>query len=984
MLIVSLLCGMSAGGCVMGQPAEPLFATVGSSYFCGRVQFTITGPTTVTPDWPDRPCNGNPPLAILDAGPMGWDEANGRTLTMPLRIVNRGIEPVQLPVRLILPVNGKTVLNPFETPNSTMIPLNADSTRADGTKVWLVGISGTMGPGDSTAISTVLFQINSPVTEGRFAFTISGETAEAFPAVAPDSTPEWFAHDTSLAAEGYVKRVVAVLFKASSTPSQRMAVVQGIGGTVIGGSVVSGQEGWYLLLVPTASNWESLRNVVELLRANTAVQEAVRVSRLSRLWRLPKDGDRWRDTSWRKGPNLAGASRPTWALEQINAPLAWGCTVGSDSTVIGVLDHGFDTLDLRLAAASSILPSSTRHGFLVSSLIAAKGDNQIGMTGVMWRGTIVAKDLDNPSAFPNDVAYTHNLASRLQAAVGAGAVIVNISVGLQFTPFVFPDSVLEELSKDAFRAVLPTTTRLASVDSLPLLVIAAGNEPMDAKFTGYPRLAENHPQHVIVVGYAAHPVDLGGGAMLYGKAFGSPFGPLVSIYAPGQDIWAVTSTGQDTSVSGSSFAAPLVSGIAGLLKSFKPSLTPQELRQHILDGAADRGASVLHVSTPPKTLYLADAFAALTRVARSQQAPLCGNRIFVDAQNRVQVQRSSPTNLQQIWQGTAGADSIRAVYSYHGGRRVGFFSDALGDRILTFNNGSWSPVPWTPSPPGDLSGSWYSMRRRVHDGDSDVVVLKTPVPGGTNLDVILRGASLPGRPLVSIPIAHLVPSGDSEPSTRSAHYDTTGHFTGWSYGTPRNVSSYETISPGGGRAEPRAVPSPMGDRFLVLVNRFTVSFQGWSIWFPSPASTVKDGQNTFEFRTPSFAVASQRAEIYSVPWAGGTPQPPVRTAQDSTIERMGLSEDGAELVVAIGRYSSGSGSSDPYAGCAIQYWSAAAPFGLRNSFPTVLHVCNSFAEDAGGFAAVIAGGSLSDPIRPSNGFRPRPAVEPETFVRNKR
>ena len=266
-----------------------------------------------------------------------------------------------------------------------------------------------------------------------------------------------------------------------------------------------------------------------------------------------------------------------------------------------------------------------------------------------------------------------------------------------------------------------------------------------------------------------------------------------------------------------------------------------------------------------------------------------------------------------------------------------------------------------------------------------MVVLKTPVAGGTNLDVILRGASLPGRTLVTIPISHLVPGGDSEPSTRVAHYDTTGHFTGWNNGNLRNVTSYETISPGGGKAEPHGVPSPMRDRFLVLVNRFTVSFQGWSIWFPGVGSTVKDGQNTFEFRTPGFAVTSQRAVIYSVPWAGGTPQPPVRTAQDSTIERMGISEDGAELVVAIGRYSSGLGSSDPYAGCAFQYWSTAAPFGLRNSFPTAGHVCNSFgAEDAGGFAAVIAGSSLNDTVRPSNGFRPNPTIDRRTFIRNRR
>jgi hypothetical protein len=137
-----------------------------------------------------------------------------------------------------------------------------------------------------------------------------------------------------------------------------------------------------------------------------------------------------------------------------------------------------------------------------------------------------------------------------------------------------------------------------------------------------------------------------------------------------------------------------------------------------------------------------------------------------------------------------------------------------------------------------------------------------------------------------------------------------------------------------------------------------MTFQGWGNWIPALGATVKDGQYTAEFRSGGHAAASQRAEIYSVPWGGGTAQL-VRQAQDSTIERMGVSEDGAELVVAIGRYGSATGPSYPYANCEFQYWGAVGSLPVKNSFPTVPHVCRWFNENAGGFSAVVAGMGLT-------------------------
>jgi hypothetical protein len=85
-----------------------------------------------------------------------------------------------------------------------------------------------------------------------------------------------------------------------------------------------------------------------------------------------------------------------WALELINAPEGWDYTIGSSDVTIGVIDFGFDAAheDLIMNIGSwydDIDGSSLHidHGTMVSSIIAAEGNNNIGMTGVMWEANLL-------------------------------------------------------------------------------------------------------------------------------------------------------------------------------------------------------------------------------------------------------------------------------------------------------------------------------------------------------------------------------------------------------------------------------------------------------------------------------------------------------------------------------------------------------------------------------------------------------------------
>ncbi len=149
----------------------------------------------------------------------------------------------------------------------------------------------------------------------------------------------------------------------------------------------------------------------------------------------------------------------------------------------------------------------------------------------------------------------------------------------------------------------------------------------------------------------------------------------------------------------------------------------------------------------------------------------------------------------------------------------------------------------------------------------------------------------------------------------------------------------------------------MGDRLLVLVNVTSVNFLGWAApgegWVPAAGSTVVDGHNTAELRGPVFNPLSKTAQLYSLPWAGGNTSQPVKQVAGRTIERLGISEDGSEVIIGLGPFGSGSGAMYPYASCEFQYLDGGT-YAMKNTFATGTHVCRE-NNHAGSFSAVIAG-----------------------------
>jgi subtilisin family serine protease len=129
------------------------------------------------------------------------------------------------------------------------------------------------------------------------------------------------------------------------------------------------------------------------------------------------------------------------------------------------------------------------------------------------------------------------------------------------------------------------------IDSGVVLAVAAGNDSSDASSTSPARV-----EQAITVA-ASDNADA--------QASFSNFGPIVDIYAPGQDItsaWNDSDTGTDT-ISGTSMATPHVAGAAALYLSANPDAAPADVAKALTTAGTPDKITNPGEGTPNILLY---------------------------------------------------------------------------------------------------------------------------------------------------------------------------------------------------------------------------------------------------------------------------------------------------------------------------------------------------------------------------------------------
>ncbi|MBN1185086.1 MAG: S8 family serine peptidase [Bacteroidales bacterium] len=204
------------------------------------------------------------------------------------------------------------------------------------------------------------------------------------------------------------------------------------------------------------------------------------------------------------------------------------------------------------------------HGTMVSGLIAAVRNNGIGINGVADSVKIMAI-----RTIPDGDEYDKDVAHAIIYAVDNGANIINMSFGKQFSP---QKQFVDEAIKYA--------------DAHNVLMIhAAGNDGINNdSITHYPHFVYNDgakAQAFINVGASTRD-----GEKMLAASFSNYGKTTVDIFAPGHNIAAIYPGNKYSSASGTSFAAPIMSGIAALVWSYYPNLTALELKEILLASAS--------------------------------------------------------------------------------------------------------------------------------------------------------------------------------------------------------------------------------------------------------------------------------------------------------------------------------------------------------------------------------------------------------------
>jgi thermitase len=284
-------------------------------------------------------------------------------------------------------------------------------------------------------------------------------------------------------------------------------------------------------------------------------------------------------------------------LKRTHIEKAWDLTTGSKEVIIAVSDTGAELSHKDLKANIYKNPKeipgnkidddsngyvddvsgwdflwdtnnaddSGLHGTHVSGIIGAEGNNKNGIAGINWNVSIMpVKFLGSDGGTLED-----GIASLLYA-VNNGARVINCSWGGQGESQAMADAVQYVYEHGA------------------LIVAAAGNRGWSNDGSHFTPATVRSPGLIAVASSDTN------GKLSDFSNYGVMAVPLA---APGSAVLSTVTGDSYSKLSGTSMAAPFVSGIAGLILSVAPELSVKDLKNAVLNAVDERKGYLARLST---------------------------------------------------------------------------------------------------------------------------------------------------------------------------------------------------------------------------------------------------------------------------------------------------------------------------------------------------------------------------------------------------
>jgi len=243
-------------------------------------------------------------------------------------------------------------------------------------------------------------------------------------------------------------------------------------------------------------------------------------------------------------------------LQLLQAPAAWALSQG-DGVVVAVLDSGVygahPDLSTKMVEGWNVVSNSpdtsdiNGHGTAVAGFVGAATNNVIGVASIGFNAKIMPVRVSDRT---DGAAYFSDIAKGVTWAADNGAKVANVSFGV--------------INSSSVRTAAQDMRNKGGV-----VVSSAGNSNTD-------------------LGYADNPylITVAATTSSDTKASFSNYGAYVDLSAPGAGVLTTNRSGGYSSWNGTSFSSPITAGVAALVMSTNPNLSPDQV-ESVLENSAD-------------------------------------------------------------------------------------------------------------------------------------------------------------------------------------------------------------------------------------------------------------------------------------------------------------------------------------------------------------------------------------------------------------